>query len=256
MSTIEIARSGEPNPVSIGWIEGIHTRLWNIGSKGIFPKHFLSSTFPRIGGRAIAFTHEGRIAAYGFAFPTKEPTGEIIRGHFLLPGHEGLSLSENWFDACNMENKDFPEELVVEEIHLTKELSAQAPYQNPFSMYRPNLEMATAAQKLQNDKWKPDRIMLYPPGLYHPETGTATRLVVVDKDKKVVGFLFGFYGRGNKWLGNPNGHSEYGTWIESQLLAVADVIATCDRHLKGEIGSLPLDKIIFFLYFYDMAGRY
>lgn len=92
-------------------------------------------------------------------------------------------------------------------------------------MYKPDLEMARAAQELQFNKWKPDsRNMLYPPGLYNPEAGSATRLIVVDKDKSVVGFLFGFYGRGNKWMGNPNGNSEYGTWIESQLLAVADEV--------------------------------
>ncbi len=225
MPTIEIARSGEPTPVSVGWVEGIHSHLWNIESDGIFPKHFLTSTFPRIGGRVIAFLHEGKTAAYGFAFPTKEANGEIVRGHWLIPNHKGVSLPENWYDPYQMASEGFSEELVIEKIPLTRELSAQNPYQGPFSMYRPNLKMAQDAQELQDTKWHPDNTtMLYPPSLYHPKAAAATRLVVVDKNKNVAGFLFGFYGRGNKWMGNPNGNSEYGPWIESQLMAVDDEV--------------------------------
>lgn len=213
----ELVRHGAPIHLAESTISRVIEDLDKIYTPALIPQHFLRSTFPRIGGRMEALFDERKIIAYGFAFPDGDH-GEKTRGYWIEP-QDGRGLPIGWYDAKKKANKEFDAELVTGKMRLLNTLVQK----ESFSMWYPDKRMAEGAQELQNRVWKPKngRKGLYPADFF---ADNATNLVVTNHIGNVVGFLFGFYGRGNKWLGDKDGSVQFGTWIESQLMATGESV--------------------------------
>lgn len=173
----------------------IINNLENHGDEKVLPGHFLRATFPRIGGRILT---EGGGNLVGLGLPVLEG-GMVIRGHKI---GESDVWPKGWLDV---ESKaEFIEEIVAIDGGLT--------------ISRPNEVQAREARQLQRKTWG-DGSALYPWDLYGKGRGAETGLVALE-NRKIVGFLLGFGGRGKKWIGDISGGKEEGEWIESQLMAV------------------------------------
>lgn len=91
------------------------------------------------------------------------------------------------------------------------------------SIAHPGYREALVAQSLQKQIWNiTQKEQVYPVHLYHPDSGLATRLVAKDTSGKVIGFLFGFFGEGEKqWMGDLSGALVPAVWLESQVAGVS-----------------------------------
>lgn len=215
------------------------------GSGGILPPHFVRATFPKIGGRMV-YASDGNLAYWGLLLPGGDDSGRTwtMRCHWQGGGEaqqnlkgqfsEFISTSVpglvNWFEVDERRQEEFKGNVFSD-------------YENGVSIQFPSRGQARAAQDLHQKIWHvEDLTFLYPFDLYHPDAGTATRLVAVDRDN-VVGFLFGFYGRSQQWFGSDEGYRQ-GIWIESQLLGVNENYrkAGIAKRLKLAQRSLALNK--------------
>lgn len=191
------------------------------GKDGLFPPHFVRSTFPKIGGHIVSVQKHNALF-YGLYMPGNGLNNTTATIRYVQRGfseeeikkvkdHIQSSMSHgepvSFFDTAKKNKETFVGQLVSTH--------------NGFDIALPNDIQARQAQELQQSVWQvDDPAYLYPFDLYHPEAGTATRLVAVHDDD-VVGFLFGFYGEGKQWFGVEDGFKE-GTWIESQLMGVSE----------------------------------
>lgn len=183
------------------------------GAEGILPPHFVRATFPKIGGRLIHLQDQ-TFDCWAFLLPGTEKLKRdwTIRSHRVNagPNPEPIFManldSASVFDVSIKRQEEFPEKIL-------HQLDDEIRISHPSSF------QAKAAENLHRQVWNvEDLAFLYPYDLYHPESGLATQLVASQKDR-VIGFLFGFYGKGKQWFGPDIGFQK-GKWVESQLLAV------------------------------------
>lgn len=180
----------------------------NIGARnvlGVLPRHFIESTLLRIGGKVIGVFDDDKIIGCGFSFPTFSGgcLKNVIRGHRL--GSADFNLPDNWLDVGKFREDSFDGQLIMRNID--------------FDIANPNRRQAEEAMALQQKTWGKSAA-LYPYDLYKDGSGADTRLVALDKDDRTIGFLLGFIGAGNKWMGDKNGTEDNEIWVESQITAV------------------------------------
>jgi predicted GNAT superfamily acetyltransferase len=219
------------------------------GLIGVLPPHFVRATFPKIGGRVI-FASEENLTYWGLLLPGNDNSGRswTLRCHWKGSDNElrqrlrkrlnafistNVSGLVNWFEVDERRQKEFDGRVFSD-------------YGDGVSIQFPSGGQAQAAQDLHRKIWRvEDLAFLYPFDLYHPDAGTATRLVAVSNDDEVAGFLFGFYGHGQQWFGSDEGYRQ-GTWIESQLLGVDENYrqAGIAKRLKLAQRSLALNENI------------
>lgn len=193
------------------------------GFEGILPPHFLKATFPKIGARIVT-TRTGNSKFWGLLLPGNSSTDRewIMRSFWVGIWSEDLKklalsqilkkLKEENFDNVAI----FEHSSKMQKVYEGKEL---ARLDNGIVLAEPNNEEAVLAQILQKKVWNiTNEAFLYPHDLYHPYSGLATRLIARD-EASVVGFLFGFYGRGKQWYGSQSGFHN-GQWLESQLMGI------------------------------------
>ncbi len=196
----------------------------NGGAEGMLPPHFMRATFPKIGARII-HAEADSYHYWGLLLPeyAKRHTDWILRSYWvrassadkkaLMPQLNGLFVragisNTRWFEYTDKCIEKFAGKTLI----TTKE---------GLIFGEPGYEQALQAQDLQKQVWSvTDPAYLYPHDLYHPESGLASRLVVIDNGR-VVGFLFGFYGRGRQWYGSNEGF-KIGQWEESQLMGIKE----------------------------------
>ncbi len=155
----------------------------------LFPRHFLLSVLPKLGGLTLKIAQNEREVAYAFLFPRRQG-GYTIRIH-RIPGARDLDL-----DALRAEIRE-----VLPGVSFSfYDPGEPQPYDRDCRLQRDGIEIgrpdereAHAARELQNLVWKPDsEDDLYPIDLHSTTFGAATSLVV-RQGPEVLGFLFGFY---------------------------------------------------------------
>lgn len=194
------------------------------GLEGVLPPHFIEATFPKIGGRIFQLNN-GVSNDWGLIMPTHRSLDQDhdwtlrMLWKSVPPQEQQVKLDKmrRYFSDSNLGD------VIVYDVFQKR--------QEPFSgqvfrhdsdgttLATPDSEQAKEAQELQRLIWNvADPAFLYPFDLYRSDSGLATRLVAVDTSK-VVGFLFGFYGKGLQWFGTQEGFRE-GYWVESQLMGI------------------------------------
>lgn len=194
------------------------------GAEGILPPHFVRATFPKIGSRLIHLQDQA-FDCWAFLLPGTE---RLKRDWTLrvncpidvdgeIKSQIDKRLSE-WIAVSNLGENVFVFDVAAKRQEEFQEKIFQQSGDG-IRISRPSSFQARAAENLHRQVWNvEDLAFLYPYDLYHPESGLATQLVASQKDR-VIGFLFGFYGKGKQWYG-PGIGFQNGKWIESQLLAV------------------------------------
>lgn len=205
-------------------VDALHADFPGGAQDGLLPKHFLESpTFTGIGGCIIKAGRDDQ-RFWGLVLPTKGTASDpacVVRTYWLNAGPEfkddletqvGPFLNSHhfgrayWYDPMEKTRSDFPGTTVAEI--------------GGYTYAAPSKNQALTAQALQSKVWGVhDQAYLYPHDIYHPDSGLATRLVVTHNGT-VVGFLFGFYGRGKQWMGKAGEEDPDVLWLESQLMGV------------------------------------
>ncbi|TRZ51387.1 hypothetical protein D4S03_05245 [bacterium] len=188
----------------------------------MLPPHFMRATYPKIGARII-YAGSDSYHYWGLLLPGHEErnTDWILRSYWVhassddkkaLMPHlkssfvQGGLTNIRWYEYADKSIEQF----AGKTLRTTKD---------GLIYEEPGYGQAMQAQDLQRRVWNvSDPAFLYPYDLYHPESGLACKLVVTDNEK-VVGFLFGFYGRGRQWYGSKKGFQD-GQWQESQLMGI------------------------------------
>ena len=158
----------------------------------LFPDHFLQSTFPKIGGRAVLVRREGRPAAAAFLFPRAlrgERREYTARSHFFAAGVD-LQAADILSELIEMTSDG---DLVGYDPRLRQPYCAsrQAAVDG-IEIGRPGEGEAGAARELQRRIWGSANEDLYPADL-HSSTFRAATSLVARAGAEVAGFLFGFY---------------------------------------------------------------
>ncbi len=170
-------------------VSDLRERLGAPSNPRLFPRHFLLSVLPKLGGLTLKIAASEREVAYAFLFPRRQG-GYTIRIH-RLPGARDFDL-----DALRAEIR-----AVLPGVRFSfYDPEEPQPYDRDGRLQRDGIEIgrpdereAIAARGLQNLVWKPDsEDDLYPNDLYSTTFGAATSLVV-RQGPEVLGFLFGFY---------------------------------------------------------------
>lgn len=194
------------------------------GVEGTLPPHFFRATFPKIGGRLSHFQNEK------FNFWTSFfPGADRLKRDWTLRVNYPLDFDIGQRNQVEGRLRDWIAIANIGEDIFTFDVPAkrQEEFQEKILQYlgdgirisHPSSFQAKAAENLHGQVWNvKDLAFLYPYDLYHPESGLATQLIA-SQENKVIGFLFGFYGKGKQWFGPDIGFQK-GKWIESQLLAV------------------------------------
>ena len=167
----------------------------------LLPYHFVAATLGKIGGKLFLEKD-----CFGYVLPGKDIDSHTIRYYGNRPVFAALDNSYD-YDVEKAKFEDFAEETISGDFGVR--------------IVHPDRQTAIKARLLQKQIWGiHDNSQLYPVDLYNPRSGLATRLVVKSDSDEVQGFLFGFYGKGKKWLGDVKESANEITWIESQLLGV------------------------------------
>lgn len=194
------------------------------GAEGTLPPHFLRATFQKIGGRLIHVQDENLHCWISFLPGTDRVKRDwTLRVNYpvdfgLKQKAQAESRLQEWIAAANVGEDIFVFDVSAkrQEEFLEKEVFR---FNDGIWVSHPSSLQARASEHLHRRVWNvEDLAFLYPYDLYHPESGLATQLVA-SQDHKVIGFLFGFYGKGKQWFGADIGFQN-GQWVESQLLAV------------------------------------
>ncbi|OGM76798.1 hypothetical protein A2210_00640 [Candidatus Woesebacteria bacterium RIFOXYA1_FULL_40_18] len=191
----------------------------NGSQDGVLTTYFLRSTYPKIGGQILR--HIDRDSHFwGLLLPRRDPDGNNWTLRTYLSGSDTHFQEKHqtaiqtflyssgvnpvfWYDTRSKRDEKFVGKVLARF--------------GDFGISFPDIDQAKEAENLQKRIWNvTDPAYLYPFDLYHPDAGMATRLVAIQRDE-VIGFLFGFYGRGNQWTGT---REEDCIWIESQLMGV------------------------------------
>ncbi len=174
---------------------------------GSLPRHFIESTLLKIGGEITGIFIDNRLVGCGFSFPTltsDRSVKYIVRGHRLE--QSAFDLPDHWLDVEKLGEEDFTGRIISQNDILT--------------IANPSRRQAEEAVTLQQKIWGKEAA-LYPFDLYRDKSGADTRLVALDNNGKTIGFLLGFIGVGDIWMGNKEGIKEKnGIWVESQIAAV------------------------------------
>lgn len=184
------------------------------GAEGILPPHFVRATFPKIGGCLVNLSYEDCNCWMSLL-----PGGDRLKQDWTLRVNRPIDVDDEiksqidkrlpeWIAVSNLGENVFVFDVVAKRQEEFREKILQQ-LGDGIRISHPSSFQAKAAENLHRQVWNvKDLAFLYPYDLYHPESGLATQLVA-SQENKVIGFLFGFYGKGKQ-----------GKWIESQLLAV------------------------------------
>lgn len=192
------------------------------GSEGFLPPHFLHSTFPKIGAKIIQY-QEDDIQYFGLLLPAIKTQDRdwTLRSYWKNTADHTPHMSTKKIYNFLQEN-GYTDTYWYDYDKKSKEQFSGVNLQTLVGgilLGEPNINQSHEAQQLQQIIWEIyDPAYLYPHDLYHPDSGLSTRLVAT-VNNHVVGFLFGFYGKGYQWFGFENGFRN-GVWLESQLMGI------------------------------------
>lgn len=194
------------------------------GAEGILPPHFVRATFPKIGGSLIHLQDQA-FDCWAFLLPGvgRLKRDWTLRINYLIDidGEKKAQAEKQLSERITVSN--LGENVVVFDVSAKRQEKFQEEILQRLGdgirISRPSSFQARVAENLHRQVWNvEDLAFLYPYDLYHPESGLATQLVA-SQENHVIGFLFGFYGKGKQWFGPDIGFQK-GKWVESQLLAV------------------------------------
>ena len=165
----------------------------------LIPPHFLKATLPKIGGKVVAFSCDGRQIGGGFLFPRgDDPTGPRFTLR-LYRTSAGPSVSDDAILAS------LPASIAATGVAL---YDPAAPHQlvgasvlqdGDLTIETPDLRGAQAVRWLQDEIWKPEPDFLYPVDIHAPDFRPGPSLLA-RVGGQPAGFLFGFFKHGGPKL--------------------------------------------------------
>lgn len=203
-------------------IENCRNALKATNAATLFPRHFLSATFGRIGGvLALAVQGDERVAA-GFLFPRHLQSQSAQRKTYTMRlhwfGEPRPALVQEFVDGCRA-LLDGAQVVPYDPFgpHSFYETHREI---GPVDIGRPNAAEAAELRQMQRQVWGADEDSLYPADLHSAEFGAGTSLVA-RVNGRPAGFLFGFYRFGGSTLpADWQTRFRGGFRLESQTLAV------------------------------------
>ena len=188
-------------------VDELRSMLGAPNNPNLFPKHFLKSTFPKIGGEAFTISVDGKPEAAAFLFPRGDGKAKYTaRLHISDSGRGKLETAEVFQElqeaGAVVGFEVYYADDTVRTYTETHEHIAG------LDIGHPSVDEVKVIRDLQKEAWGSEEDALYPIDIHSEEFNLATSLVARDGGR-VIGFLFGFYKLG-----------EDGLRIESQLMAV------------------------------------
>ena len=197
-------------------IDQLRTLLGAPDNATLLPPHYLKATFPKIGGRVIAFTKAQTLAGAAFLFPRALRQGRrefTLRFHRLDPDLDLQPL------VRGIEEKLGGAQVVCYDPQADQPYCERTGRESTDLAVGPaNAADALAIRDLQQRVWgsKPD--YLYPADIHSTPFRTGTSLIA-KMDGEPMAFLFGFYTFGGPRLPVEWNRKYGGEFrIESQLL--------------------------------------
>ena len=171
-------------------IDQLRTLLGAPDNATLLPPHYLKATFPKIGGRIVAFRKEQTLAGAGFLFPRalgQNGREFTLRFHRLDPNLDLQPL------VPAIEEKLGDVQVVF------YDPQADQPYYEKTSQESTDLAVgpangadALAIRNLQQRVWGSEPDYLYPADIHSTRFRTGSSLIA-KLDGEPVAFLFGFY---------------------------------------------------------------
>lgn len=205
LAGIEAGSLDPESPTFEAQIDSLRSELGAPNEPSLFPPYFLKSSFPKIGGRIVTFTRDGKIWAAAFLFPDVD--GYVARLH-AKPGDlepitaylEGLG-ARAYLSATS---------------HLFEESHS---HEDGVDIGRPSEAEARDIRRLQRIIWGSEPDFLYPYDIHSKEFNLPTSLVA-RINGRIIGFLFGFYKFGSALPGFWQERYRSDLRVESQLMGV------------------------------------
>ena len=214
LSVFEPGREGSDRD-----LDELRTQLGAPDEPSLFPPHFLKSTFAKIGGQTVLFSHQGERVAAGFLFPRARTAGRrayTMRLHTVATELDRTAVSEGAMRAAKRQRAG--SDVVLFDPEATQSYAGTVENANAgLVIARPDADDSEQIRRMQREIWSSEEDYLYPADLHSVAFGAGSSLIA-KVDGEPAGFLFGFYAFSGPDL--PRVWGDAKLRIESQLLGV------------------------------------